>query len=299
MRSPRDIFSEVISTIKSEVAKPTPEVGEIEERGISTERLLELILPITNLLQERIDAIIKILDRMKLQIISGGTIRATDPPSTFVIIEPTEAICQGIIYKTTADTNVDAFLDAPASRPLTRSILLDGSGHISVKDYVPTNEVILGKIVIPDKSTQRIQNDKTDSYDGYIILRKDLVFEDESVAENREMGDLLIADNLVGTIRLSEKLKLTNIHGTVEMDSGEIRIKKAGTNIILAKFNGNGSYFYAEACVGDNKRAIVEVAKFTKNGAIIGGWIIHNNMIESLNSRILLDGVNGQIIYQW
>ena len=161
-------------------------------------------------------------------------------------------------------------------------VTLQSYGQVDVRKSEVGGYLTLAKIVIPEpETTSAIVDDKpSDGYDGWIVSAKDMYFgqdqkfDEDSIAVFRDaIGDIL-ADNLIGNIRLSEDLKITNTQGTLEMDSEELRLLDVNSNI-LSKFTRDGVYFF-------DKNGI-EKAHFSNEDARIGNILITQTTVESTN----------------
>jgi hypothetical protein len=107
----------------------------------------------------------------------------------------------------------------------------------------------------------------------YIESGDDKFEEDSRDLLRNNIGDIL-ADNLIGNIRLSENLKITNTQGTLELDSKAVKIYDEQQHK-MAEFNRRGTFFY-----DINGR---EVAKFAVDGAKVGNILITRNTLQSGN----------------
>lgn len=161
-------------------------------------------------------------------------------------------------------------------------------GHIHLDAYPYDHTLNIGKIVVPNPGkTTRIQDDKTDSWDGYIVSAKDMYYNEDTVFDDtsREVlrdaiGDIM-GENIIGTIKCNEGLQITNEQGTVKITSKDVQILYDAQRV-AAKFNKTGTYYYD---YNGN-----EWARYTKDHAKIGNIIIETRRLRSKNFR---DGITG------
>jgi len=139
----------------------------------------------------------------------------------------------------------------------------------------------LAKIVVPKPGvTQYVQNDRDESWNAYIVNLREYKlygdaygkFEEDTIELLRDNISPILADNLIGNIRLSEDLKITNTAGTLELNSDSLKLYDENNNL-LAKFNEKGVYFY-------NTDGI-ELARFTNIDARIGNILITTDGVQS------------------
>lgn len=243
--------------------QPGGEGGSLDSRATS-----EMIAAIVSDLSEIIGA----------KIISGLDVSATTPPSSTVNITAGTATSHGKKWTLTEDTTTKIPFDS--STYLFFVTIYNNTIEIS-RTYDSTR-CELCRIVVPNPgTTSAIVDDKpSDGYDAYIVSAKDIVykedqeFDDASVEKLRDVIGDILADNLIGNIRLSENLKIINTQGILELDSSSVKIKDIDANI-LAKFDRNGTFFYDIA-----GRTL---AKFARDEAYIGNILITKNSIETRN----------------
>jgi len=213
---------------------------------------------------------------IKPRIISGFDVTATTPPSATVNVSLGTGTSNGKKWEIAADSTLNIPLD---STTYVFYITVYNNAFEISRSHDDTKCEICRIIVPQPGTTSAIEDDKpSDSYNGYIVSAKDAVydedqeFDDASVEKLRDVIGAVLADNLIGNIKLSENLKITNTQGTLELDSKEIRILSANETT-LAKFNRNGTFFY-----DDNG---VEIAKFSTTGARIGNIEVLTNALKS------------------
>ncbi len=211
-------------------------------------------------------------------IVEGLVVSAENPPSSNVNITAGFGGKRGRPCRLDTAKIVQVPLDEFSS---IFYITLQSYGQVNVRRSRVDDELTLAKIVVPKPGTSWVIIDnQDDSYDAYIVSAKDsyfdgnTVFDEDSKAVLRDaIGDIL-ADNLIGNIRLSENLKISNTQGTVALDSKELLIKNAAGNI-LSRFDKDGIYMFdAEG---------FERAHFTGDEARIGNIIIKPESLESQN----------------
>jgi len=218
-------------------------------------------------------------DTLPARIISGLNVTATDPISNKINISSGKGTVGGKVYELTDDVTIEVPFD-DTTEVFYVNLYLD---RILIDKNQSSSKLTIAKIIVPKPGvTSLVQDDKDESWNAYIInyheykLYGDAYgkFEENTVELLRDNISPILADNLIGNIRLSEDLKIINTAGSLEMDSGEIRLKDAnGTTI--AKFNKKGTFFY-------NSNGI-EIAKFASDEARVGNILITKNSIQSAN----------------
>jgi len=236
--------------------------------GIPDTNVAELITAVQNVLGEALP------DR----IITGLSVTATEPYSDSVNITAGKGTTGGVIYELSEDTTIRVPLnlyDVVFINLYKNSITLDkepASGRLTIA------KVIIKNIGVTDK----IIDTKDDSYDAYIInlrtstLYEDAngIFEEDTIEKFRDsIGDIL-ADNLIGNIRLSENLTVTNAQGSLLLNSTGLNLYNQSDGLV-AKLDRNGTFFY------DNNGS--EVARFAVDGARIGNILVQEDRIKSIN----------------
>ncbi len=215
------------------------------------------------------------------QIRSGLLVRQTDPVSDKVIVEPGEGLVRGQIVELKTETEIRIPFDETTQ---VYYIVLFEHG-VRVDQVVEYNDLNIARIVIPEPGvTAQVRDtfDEENPIDAYIsmdlqyYLFGDLHgnFDDDTIELLRNNIGEILADNLIGNIRLSENLKIINTQGSLSIDSKSIEIKNdAGS--VLAKFNSNGVFFF------DNGG--VELSRFTGDDARVGNIRITSSSIQSNN----------------
>lgn len=230
--------------------------------------LSELVTSIQNMLS----------DTIAPNIIEGLEVTATEPISNSVKINSGSGTVGGVLY--TLDEPYILNINFDSNTSVYYIVLYRDTIQLS-KTYFP-NKLTIAKIVVPDpENTLYIQDTKDDSINAYIVNFKEYKlygyndkFEEDTIELLRDnIGDVL-ADNLIGNIRLSENLKITNTQGTLELDSNSLKLYDIDENL-LAKFNQKGVYFY-------NTDGI-ELARFTNIDARVANIIIESGSIHSEN----------------
>jgi len=218
-------------------------------------------------------------DTLPARIISGLNVTATDPISNKINISSGKGTVGGKVYELTNDVTIEVPFD-DTTEVFYVNLYLD---RVLIDKNQSSSKLTIAKIIVPKPGvTSLVQDDKDESWNAYIVnyheykLYGDAYgkFEENTVELLRDNISPILADNLIGNIRLSEDLKIINTAGSLEMDSEEIRLKDANGTII-AKFNKKGTYFY-------NSNGI-EIAKFAADEARVGNILITKNSIESSN----------------
>lgn len=243
--------------------QPSGEGGSLDSRSIS-----EMVSSIFEDLSEIIGP----------KILSGLDVSATTPASMSITITAGTATSNGKLWELLEDTTV--------AIPLNSSTYLFFvtiyNNTIEISTTYDSTKCELCRIVVPKPgiTINIVDNKPKDGYDAYIVSAKDIVykedqqFDDVSIAKLRDVIGDILADNLIGNIRLSENLKIINTQSSLELDSSSIKIKGSSDNI-LAKFDRNGTFFYND--IG------VEMARFTNIDARIGNILITKNSLVSTN----------------
>ena len=231
--------------------------------------IADVITAVHNLLRETLQP----------TIISGLTVSATSPISSKVIVSSGKGSVGGEVYELASD--------------ITLAIPFNSYNHVFyINLYKDTIEVetnqhpsklTVAKIIVPKPgTTSLVQDTKDDSWNAYIVNFREVHFyqdstgklEEDSIEVLRDSIGKVLADNLIGNIRLSENLKIINTAGTLELNSDSLKLYDENDNL-LAKFNEKGVYFY--------NTDGVELARFTNIDARIGNILITENTIQSEN----------------
>jgi len=213
------------------------------------------------------------------RIFDGLNVTATVPyPDNRVHITAGSGTVAGRLYELTEDTELTIPFDSTSS---VFFINLHNNA-IKIDKTSNTEKLAIARIVVPYPGvSSRVINTKDSTWDAYIVNLHtyDIYgdanghFEEDTQQLMRDNIGEILADNLIGNIRLSENLKVTNTQGTLELNSDSLKLMNPAGNITLAKFNRNGTFFYNDSGV--------EVAKFAVDGAYIGNIGITKNSIES------------------
>ena len=223
-------------------------------------------------------------------ILTGLDVTATSPPSMRIDVSAGYggAKAQPCILESAKTIRIPADPET-----FVFYVTLQGYGGLNVRKSRMDGELTLAKIIIPKPGiTIAIVDDKPDDYspqvptwmihgyDGWIVSAKDMYFDqdqkfdEDSIEVLRDNIGKILADNLIGNIRLSEDLKIINTQGTLEMDSKELRLKDINGEV-LSKFTRDGVYFF-------DKNG-VEKAHFSNEDARIGNILITQTTVESTN----------------
>lgn len=236
-----------------------------------------------------LDRLEELAQTLPSRIISGLEVRATSPESAQVTVNSGIATAQGRYYYLAEESTIDI----PLSLGEVQYILLDELGLEVSRDEKPTKATI-AKIVIPNPDhAEKILDNKDDThpvYDAYIVnyheyklLGIDDKFEEDTIDLLRNNISPILADNLIGNLRLNEDLKITNTAGSLELNSDSLKMF-APDGEIIAKFNRNGTYFYNDDGI--------DIAHFTVDDAKIGNILITKNSIGSENYISEVQGFN-------
>ncbi len=245
----------------------SPNVGSsISDRSSSA-----LITNIVNILAEV----------MPSRIISGLTVKATDPVSSSVTVSAGKGTAGGFFYELSEEVTVPIDFNATTS-VFYLNIFRDA---VSIETTLDSRKLTIAKIVVPDPSVFLLRSilivdTKDTSSNAYIQnfteykLHGDANgnFEEDTVELLRSNIGQILADNIIGNIRLNENLKITNTSGSLELNSDSLQLlNPEGTTI--AKLNRAGTFFYDENGI--------ELAKFASDEARIGNILITKNTVQS------------------
>ena len=247
--------------------------------GNSSVESSDLINSIMNLLE----------DALPQQIIEGLEVSAENPISSNVLVKAGKGSVGGRLY----ELEEDVTLTIPFDDTNKMFYVVLYNGGIMIEKSVLSTQLAVAKIVVPVARTDQYVQDTRgitdfDKWNAYIINFKEYKlygyqdrFEEDTLDLLRNNIGPILADNLIGNIRLSENLKISNTQGTLQLDSNQMLLKDFDQNT-LAKFNDKGIYFY------DSTGA--ELAKFSSSGARIGNIQVGPHSLYSSN---YVPGVSG------
>jgi hypothetical protein len=215
-------------------------------------------------------------------IIEGLEVTATDPETSNITISAGSGSKGGTVFTLEEDTTIDV----PLSTEGGVVVVSLYKNRVMLDKDIKDNALELAKIIIPSTTLSRKiynkKNQREDELQAYIITFREVklysdVFgnlEEDSVEFLRNNIGEILADNLIGNIRLSEDLKITNTQGTLSIDSNSVKIFDTN-NKLSSKFDGKGVFFY--------NATGKEFAKFTTTEAKLGNIKILPNSIQSTN----------------
>ncbi len=280
----KDLFQQVIEQIQKYSAYPDTEPWRVQTSKTNVNAPVAILSAATAAsgTGELATTLSNLLNQLNPPSIKSGlTVQATDPRTNKITIAAGEGVVGSKIFSLNKDKTIEVPFDN-VSEVLYVNLFSDG---IQIEIDTSVNKLTIAKIIIPKPGITSIVKDNAnddDIWDAYIINLKEYVLhgdafgnlEEDSIELLRNnIGDIL-ADNLIGNIRLSEDLKIINTSGSVEIDSASLKIKDSSENI-LAKFNRNGVFLFDENGI--------ELAKFTGNEARIGNIQILKNALQSEN----------------
>lgn len=212
-------------------------------------------------------------------ILSGLEVEATDPVSSSVIVKAGKGSKGGFVYELKEDIVV------PVPEDDTEVFIVSlYRNHIIIDKEAKTSALPLAKIIVPqpNKPFQIYDKkiDREDDWDAYIVTFQEAKLytdrfgnlEEESIAFLRANIGPVLADNIIGNIKLSEDLTISNTQGTITLDSSALKLYNSSGNL-LAKFNENGTFYYNSSGV--------EIARFATDSAKIGNILITKNSVQS------------------
>lgn len=248
------------------------DVAPLASNGISDVRTADIITSIQSILN----------DALPGYIISGLNVEATNPVTNEVTVTAGKGSKGGRVFELKEDITLEIPFDDETSVYYI-SLYLD---RIIFNKSVNDSALILAKIIAPEPGVSYYvydkKEDRRDAWDAYINTYQEIKFhgdkygnlEEESLQYLRNNIGPILADNLIGNLRLSENLKITNTQGSLELDSKSLKIlTTSGTTV--GKFNRYGTFFY------DNNG--IEVARFSTDSARIGNIVIETDSIHSGN----------------
>ncbi len=245
--------------------------------GARQAEAFELVSAVQTILEEALES----------RIISGLNVTQTEPISDAVTVSAGSGTTGANVYTLASAINVTIPFDN--TNRIFYIHLKNDAIIIDTSEY--DDKVTLAKIVIPVPGiTNRVINQSDDSTDAYIVqFQKYNLYGDASGKFEEDTVELLkdnigdiIADTIIGNLRLSENLKITNTAGTLELNSDSLQLKDSSGNL-LSKFNDKGTFYYDTHGV--------ELAKFAVDGAKIGNMLLTTNTIQSAN---FISGYNGK-----
>jgi hypothetical protein len=272
----KNLYSQVIKEIEKRVSYNTKSsYNNQTSRSFATSfgatsdaTTAEIVSAIQDLLEETLPS----------TIIDGLEVVETDPISRSVTVNSGRGAVGGVLYELTEDL----LLQIPFDSSNSVFYIVLYKDMVMVEKTYNSKKLTIAKIVVPKPgTTSLIQDDKDESWNAYIVNFKEYKlygyndrFEEDTIELLRDNISPILADNLIGNIRLSEDLKIINTQGSVELNSESLKLlSTAGTT--LAKFNRNGTFFY-----DDNG---IEIAKFTTDEARVGNIRVLKNSIQSSN----------------
>jgi hypothetical protein len=250
----------------------------INETGGSDVTALELVSAVQSLMSETMTPV----------ILEGLEVEATEPISDRVIIRAGRGAVGGKLF--TLDEDITVQVPMNGTTMLFFVNLYRDS--ILVEPSFNEEKLTLAKVVLPNLDAQFIQDDKDNGGNAYIVNFREYkiyghkdIFEEDTLELFRNNMGAVLAENLIGNIRLSENLRITNTSGTLQLNSDSILMNDFDGNNLVT-LNPRGIYF--------NRADGVELAKFTTEGARIGNLVVNPNSILSGNFAA---GVSGFCIY--
>jgi hypothetical protein len=219
------------------------------------------------------------------RILVGLEVYATSPASSSVIINAGKGTIGGAVFTLENTTQVQI----PLRLGLDVFYINLSSGYITVDSSEFDEKLTIAKIVKQSQSATIVTDIKDSNLNAYIInyktidlrVDKNNQFEEDTQQIFRDNIGEILADNLIGNIRLSENLKVLNTQGSIELDSNSLKVRSSDDKI-LSKLNRDGTYFYDTSGI--------EVARFTRNDARIGNMLVDKSSIGSANFQSGLRG---------
>jgi hypothetical protein len=233
----------------------------------------QLISAVQNLLKQALPDV----------IIEGLVVEASSPASSNVIVRKGRGSRGGQVFVLLEDTTIPVPISTTIDTVLylclyKNTIIFSAENH---PEYLKLAKVI---IPLPGQTFKFYNNasERPDLNQGYIQTYQEFKLysdpydnlEEDSLEKFRKNIGPILADNIIGNIRLSENLKISNTQGSLEMDSSSIKLFDTDGDL-QAKFDRRGTFFY------DANNS--EVARFTRDDARIGNILIQRDSIGSAN----------------
>ena len=278
----KDLYSQVLELINESMLYPTSDVygdGQTSRSQVISSSPFTVagvgsdLSEVTNTLLNLVGSIVP--NRIK----SGLIVSETDPISSKVKITTGEGIANARIYSLNKDVEIQIPFDSTTS-VFYINLFING---VEVATTTSADRLNLAKIIIPNPGvTTKIQDnrDSVTQVNGYIVSLREItlfgndkgIFDEDSVDVIKDNFREIAAETIIGTLTLDESLKISNVAGSLKLDSNSMKILDSSKNL-LAKFNRNGTFFY-----DSNER---EVARFTSSDAQIGNILITKNSVQS------------------
>jgi hypothetical protein len=273
----KNLFSLVEERIKKNVqySKPSPLTIQTEKTlasnlgSASDTSTAKLVSAVQDLLSQALPSF----------IINGLSVKASSNTSQSIVVSQGKGATGGAIYtieepitiKVPFDDNTEVFY------------VVLYKNNILIQRTYSYDKLTLAKIIVPNPGvTTFVRDTNNNSDDAYIVNFKEVKLyedgygklEEDSIEFLRDNISPILADNLIGNLKLSENLKIINTQGTLELDSDSLKLMDTNENI-LAKFNKKGVYFYDVNGL--------EMARFSNVDARIGNILINQDNIGSDN----------------
>lgn len=277
MISTKSLYTQILDLIESKGRRTTNTAIKSNKAAANTSQVASIVNTATT--DDVLSAVTSLLGTIvESRIISGLEVTEASPLSNAVIVNPGSGTAGGKYYTLDTPFTVNVFFNDQIN---VYYINLYSTGIKAERKPSP-NGLTVAKIINPNPDRfVVIKNDQDEDGNAYIQSFKKYNlygyndrFEEDTVELLRDNIGEILADNLIGNLRLSENLKITNASSSLEMDSNSIKMYSADGTVV-AKFNNNGTYFYNDAGV--------EIAKFAVDGANIGNISIGTNSISSRN----------------
>lgn len=175
--------------------------------------------------------------------------------------------------------NVNTLMTIPTTSASVQYITLKGGAAQGFTvTPTPTDDVlIIAKVIV--NTVSGAVYDSSDGNNNYIVSGKDIMFnaqfkmDDDTRMALGSMLDTLMAENLVGTLKLSEGLSITNQQDSIKMNSTSMGIYASGVK--FADFNKDGVYFF--------QRNGQILSQYGVSGATVGAIRITPTALQSVN----------------
>ena len=281
----KDLYTQVVEEI--EKRKIYPSADPYATQGSKTQITDPIVFSARNLSADTsvvLDSVANLFQELIPPTIhSGLTVKATDPISNKVVVEAGKGSFGGRIYILNNDVTIEVPFSIDNSTTVFYiNLYING---VQIERNPNADRLTLAKVVVPEPgTTNRVKDKKSDDYewDAHIINLKPIALygdgkgnlEEDSIDIFRDaIGDIL-ADNLIGNIRLNEDLKIINTAGTLELNSDSLLLKDFNGQTLM-KLNDKGTYFFDGAGR--------ELGRFTTIDARVGNILITKNSLQSGN----------------
>jgi hypothetical protein len=257
-------------TFRNQLSRQGLGLMPLASNATSDLRAAEIITSIQTLLKEALPN----------YILQGLQVNASEVEDEYITITAGKGSVGGALYTLLEDVTIEVPFDNVNSVFYVYLF----KDRVMISANVVTSALLLAKIIVPRPGTTYkvydYKDERDDDWQAYIVSFQEFKLyqdkngrlEEDSLDKFRDNIGQILADNIIGNIRLSEDLKIINTQGSLEMDSQSILIKNRASTV-LARFDTDGTRYYNSS--GE------EIAKFTTDEARVGNILITTSTIQS------------------